>query len=229
METEVAGLERIAEIARRLAEEDHLDGLLQRTVDLGEAYLEGCDGVSIMIVRKGGEVSTPASSSTLARDGDQAQHEARQGPCLEAIREHHTVLMDDMRTEQRWPAFCELALRLGIRSMVSTRLFILRDTMGSLNFYSVSPHAFGQAELVYGEVFASHAAVALKAAITESGLGAALETRDIIGQAKGVVMAREGLDADDAFELLRQRSQSLNVPVRDLAEEIARTGAVPDA
>lgn len=229
MTAEMAGLEQAARIARRLAEEDDLDGLLQRIVALGHEYLDGCDGVSIMLIQRGGKVSTPAFSSALARDGDRAQYRAQDGPCLEAIREHHTVVIDDLGAEKRWPAFSELALDLGVRSMVSARLFVLGDTMGSLNFYSGAPHAFGQDALLYGQVFSSHAAVALKAAITESGLAAALSTRDIIGQAKGVVMAREGLGADEAFEVLRQRSQTLNVPLRTLAEDVARTGAVPDA
>jgi GAF domain-containing protein len=229
MTTEMAGLEQAAEIARRLAEEEDLDGLLQRAVDLGQAYLDGCDGVSVMLILKGGRVSTPAFSAALAEAGDRAQHEAQDGPCLEAIREHHTVIIDDLGSEERWPGFSELALALGVRSMVSTRLFIREDTMGSLNFYSLAPHTFGQEALMYGQVFSSHVAVALKAAITESGLASALETRDIIGQAKGVVMAREALGADAAFEVLRQRSQELNVPLRSLAEDVARTGAVPEA
>jgi AmiR/NasT family two-component response regulator len=81
--------------------------------------------------------------------------------------------------------------------------------------------------MLLAQVFASHAAVALKAAISEAGTQAALESRDVIGQAKGVLMAREGLTADDAFARLRSLSQQRNQPVRDLAEDIATTGEVP--
>jgi GAF domain-containing protein len=220
-------LEAVAEIARRLAEADDLDELLQRVVTLGEAYLAGCEGVSLMLIRKGGVISSPAFSSQVAYDSDQAQYATNEGPCLEAIREHHTVLIDDLATDDRWPRYREQAMALGVRSMVSFRLFLLADTMGALDFYSPRPHAFDARSRVLGQVFASHAAVALKAAIAESGSEAALRTRDVIGQAKGVLMAREGLTASAAFERLRELSQQLNRPLRELAEEVAATGELP--
>jgi GAF domain-containing protein len=220
-------LEDVAEIARRLAEAGDLDDLLQRITDLGENYLDGCDGVSLMLIHKGGTISTPAYSSKVAYDSDLAQYEADEGPCLEAIRAHETIIIDDLEAEERWPDYRERALALGVRSMVSFRLFVLEDTMGALDFYSAEPHAFGQRSRLLGQVFASHAAVALKAAIAEAGLESALRTRDIIGQAKGVVMEREGVTGDAAFELLRGWSQQVNRPLRDLAEELARTGQLP--
>jgi GAF domain-containing protein len=221
-------LEAVAEIARRLAEADDLDELLQRVVTLGEAYIDGCQGVSLMLVRKGGVISSPAYSSRVAYDSDQVQYATNEGPCLEAIREHHTVLIDDLETDERWPRYRDEALALGVRSMVSFRLFLLGDTMGALDFYSSRPHAFDERSRLLGQVFASHAAVALKAAISEAGTEAALRTRDVIGQAKGVLMSREGLTAMEAFEQLRARSQQLNRPVRELAVEVAETGELPD-
>lgn len=226
--TDEANLEIVAEIARRLAEADDLDGLLHRTVALGQEHLGACAGVSLMLISRGGRISSPAYSSQVARDSDQAQFEADEGPCLEAIRERHTVLIDDLEHEERWPAYRKRVSGLGIRSMLGVRLFVVGDTMGALSFYSPHPHAFDGRSVLLGQVFASHAAVAMKAAITEAGLEAALESRDVIGQAKGVLMTREGLTADAAFARLRELSQWRNQPVRDLAEEIATTGAAPD-
>jgi GAF domain-containing protein len=221
-------LEAVAEIARRLAESDDLDDLLQRVVNLGEAYLDGCQGVSLMLVRRGGVISSPAYSSRVAYDSDQAQYSTNEGPCLEAIREHHTVIIDDLETDERWPRYREAALALGVRSMISFRLFLLGDTMGALDFYSSRPHAFDERSQLLGQVFASHAAVALKAAISEAGSEAALRSRDVIGQAKGVLMAQERLTATEAFERLRERSQQLNRPVRELAREVTETGVLPE-
>jgi GAF domain-containing protein len=221
-------LEAVAEIARRLAEADDLDELLQRVVTLGEACLDGCQGVSLMLVRRGGVISSPAYSSRVAYDSDQAQYATNEGPCLEAIREHQTVLIDDLETDERWPRYREAALALGVRSMISFRLFLLGDTMGALDFYSSRPHAFDERSQLLGQVFASHAAVAMKAAISEAGTEAALRTRDVIGQAKGVLMTREGLTAVEAFERLRERSQQLNRPVRELAREVTETGELPE-
>ena len=221
-------LVHLAELSRRLAAEDDLDGLLQRIVDLGAAEIARCDGVSMMLVGRGGGISTPAFSSIPARDSDLAQYATDEGPCLEAIREHELVVIDDFRSEHRWPDYRQRALALGVRSMMGIRLFVTGDTMGALGFYSQEPHAFDRRAQLYGQVFASHAAIALKAAITETGLERALRSRDVIGQVKGILMERHGLTAWEAFERLRLLSQERNRPVREFAEELVRTGALQD-
>lgn len=226
---ETQALEQVAQIARQLSEAGSIDGLLQRIADLGEQYLDGCDGVSVMFVHRGGRISSPAYSSQVAFDSDQAQYQADEGPCLEAIREHHTVIIDDLEDDDRWPEYRRLALALGVRSMISFRLFVLADTMGALDFYSRTPHAFGTRARLLGQVFASHAAVALKSAITETGMDAALRSRDLIGQAKGVLMEREGITATAAFARLQQTSQASNRPLREVAAEITETGVLPQA
>ena len=99
--------------------------------------------------------------------------------------------------------------------------------MGALDFYSLVPNAFGRTAQLYGQVFSSHAAIALKTTITETGLVAAVETRDTIGQAKGILMERHGLTAEAAFARLQQLSQDGNQQLRDLAEEVVRTGDIP--
>jgi GAF domain-containing protein len=217
-------LEHVVEVARRLAAEDHIDGLLQRIVDLGEEEIEACDGVSLMLIGKGGRISTPAYSSPVARDSDLAQYEAGEGPCLESLRQHQTIIIEDLEAEPRWPRYREQALQLGVRSMLSIRLFLYEDSMGVLNFYSSRPSAFDRSAELYGEVFAAHAAIALKAAIVEGGLHQALESRDVIGQAKGIVMAGKGLSSREAFARLQCVSQAQNRPLRDVAVDVVRTG-----
>jgi GAF domain-containing protein len=221
-------LAHLAELSRALAAEDDLDGLLQRVVDLGVEEIDSCDGVSLMLIGMGGGISTPAYSSITARESDRAQFATDEGPCLGAIREHETFVIDDLRAEVRWPDYRQRALALGVRSMMGVRLFVTGDTIGALNFYSRGPHAFDRRAQLYGQVFASHAAIALKAAITETGLHRALDSRDLIGQAKGILMERSGLTARDAFERLRQLSQERNLPLRELAAELVRTGELPD-
>lgn len=218
----------VAELSRRLAAEDDLDGLLQRIVDLGAEEIDRCDGVSLMLIGRGGVISTPAFSSTAARDSDLVQFETDEGPCLEAIREQEMILIDDLRSEVRWPDYRQRALALGVRSMLGVRLFVAGDTIGALDFYSREPHAFDRRAQLFVQVFASHAAIGLKAAITEAGLEQALRSRDLIGQAKGILMERHGLTAWDAFERLRRSSQARNRPLRELAEALVRTGELLD-
>jgi GAF domain-containing protein len=220
-------IERLGDIARQLAEARDLDEVLQMIVDLGEAHLDGCDGVSLMLIGQNRRISSPAFSSRVAYDSDQAQYETDEGPCLDALREHETVVIDDLETERRWPDYTARALGLGIRSMISFRLFVQEDTMGALDFYSAAPHAYDRHSKVVGQVFASLAGVALKAAITEAGLDATIRTRDVIGQAKGIMMERHTVSAGEAFDRLRTISQGLNRPLREVALDIATTGEIP--
>lgn len=222
-----AVLERVAEIARALAEAQSLDEVLQRIVDLGAQHVERCDGVSVMFVQRRGRISTPAFSSETARVSDLAQYEAGEGPCLSSMEEHRTIVIDDLETDGRWPTFAGKMADLGVRSMCSIRLFLEGDTLGALNFYASQPDAFERRDVLHGEVFASHAAVALRAAITEMGLETALRSRDVIGQAKGVIMSQQAATADEAFARLRALSQRQNRPLRDVADDVVRTGEVP--
>lgn len=220
-------LEQLAEIAHRLSEADDLDELLQLIVDLGEDYLEGCDGASLMLIGKNRTISSPAYSSRVAYESDLAQYAADEGPCLDALRDRRVYMIDDLETEVRWPDYRARALALGVRSMLSYRLYARGGTFGALDFYSRRPHAYSPFSKVIGQVFASHAGVALKGAMTEAGLESAIQTRDIIGQAKGILMERLGLPASESFSMLSRISQHQNVPVRDLAQQIVTTGKIP--
>lgn len=219
-------LEQVAEIARLLAEADSLDETLQRVVDLAHEFVDGCDAATLMITHAGG-ISTPAASSTDARRADEAQLRTGEGPCLSAMRQHTTVVIDDITTEDRWPSWREDVSGLGWRSMFGLRLFVEEDTLGALDLYSWRAHSFDDEARLLARVFASHASVAMKAAISERGLRAALRTRDVIGQAKGVLMERERLSGRQAFDRLRQLSNHHNIKLVELAQDIVETGELP--
>ncbi len=218
---------RFAEIARELASARTLDETLQRVVDLACEVIEGCASATISFIHRGGKISSPAFAGGLAREADELQYRLGEGPCLEAIRAHETFRIDDMDEEARWPRFRERVLELGVSSMVTFRLFHDEDTMGALNLYSREPRAFDEESEAVGSIFASHAAVALKAAISEAGDKEALASRDVIGQAKGVIMERHGVSAQAAFNVLRAMSQRKNRRIRDIAQEIVRTAQLP--
>ena len=220
-------LELLGSMALELSEAQDLQETMQRVVDLAERVLEHCDGVSLMLIGKGGRIETPAASSQTAYDSDMAQFETGEGPCLEAIREDSTILLHDLEQDGRWPAYRAKALELGVRSMLGVRLFASQESMGALNLYSRRPHAFAARSQVIAQVFSVHAAIAMKGALTVAGLETVISSRDVIGQAKGIIMARHRVTADMAFDLLRSTSQLRNQPVRELAREIAETGQVP--
>jgi GAF domain-containing protein len=185
---------------------------------------EDC-GISYVIGRS--RVEPRASTSDLPRAVDLLQTELAEGPCLDAVWEQEVVGVDDLGNDDRWPRFAERAAALGVGSMLCFQLFVEGDRLGALNLYSRSAGAFDAEGQDIGLVFASHAAVALAGAEHEQNLRAAMTNRDHIGQAKGILMERYKLTAEQAFDVLARVSQELNRKLGDVAREVSDTGAVP--
>ncbi len=174
-------------------------------------------GVSLI---EGRQVIPEAPSDPLVARLDTLQTELNQGPCLSALREHHTVLIDDMTTETRWPKFTAAAAELGVRSLLSFQLFVPRQNLGALNLYGGEPGVFSDDSHHVGGIVAQHASVALFGAEAETHFEQALSSRDEIGQAKGIIMERFKIDHMAAFHLLVKLSQEANVKLTDIARRI---------
>jgi transcriptional regulator with GAF, ATPase, and Fis domain len=221
------GAEVFADVARTLIGEPDVQHTLQRIVDMAVETIEGCDHAGISFL-KGRKVSTPAASDEVPVLVDAIQYETGEGPCLSAIQDHDVFETGDLAHEKRWPLFAARAQReTGVTSMLSFRLFVAADTLGALNLYAKGPDAFDERSRTFGLVFAAHAAMGLSTAIHEEQMDEALASRDLIGQAKGILMAREGVDADAAFDMLKRASQRLNRKLRDVAGEIAKGSSSP--
>ena len=213
-------MDKFAEMARALLAQDDVQQTLQKICDLAVETIEGCDHAGVSFL-KGRKVTTPAASDDVPRAVDAIQYETGEGPCLDAIREHEVFETGDLRKEQRWPNFAARAHReTGVTSALGFRLFVEGDTLGALNLFSKAADAFNEESRTVGVVFAAHAAVALSTAMHDEQMEEALESRDLIGQAKGILMAREGISADQAFDMLRRASQRLNVKLRDVAGSV---------
>lgn len=212
--------EALAAAARSLLAQTGVQQTLERICVLAVESIDGCDHAGISFLRDG-QVTTPAASGCVPGAVDAIQYETGEGPCLDAMRTDEVFVTDDLARERRWPHFSARAHReTGVTSMLSFRLFVADDTLGALNLYAESPAAFDQESQATGIAFAAHAAVALSTAIHEEQMDQALQSRDLIGQAKGLIMAREGVDADEAFKILRRASQRLNVKLRVLAQSM---------
>ena len=162
---------------------------------------------------------------------DAIQYETGEGSCLTAIYEHATHLVDDLATDERWPLFSRRAVEeTGVRCMLSFRLFLQGDTLGALNLYSRRPAAFDEHASAVGTVLAAHAAVAMSAAREHERaeqLESALQSSREIGMAMGVLMSRDSMSQDEAFDLLRRASQHLHRKLRDVAADVVETGELP--
>ena len=173
------------------------------------------------VVSRGGVISTAAATGGYARVLDDIQQRHKEGPCLSAAWDHHAIRIDDMRTEQRWPQYRDDALaETPVRSVLAFELFVDDETLGALNFYSERPVAFAVESQDLGLIFATHIALAWKILRRSDQFRSALATRDMIGQAKGIIMERFQVDAVRAFELLRQLSQESNTKLADIAQHI---------
>lgn len=213
--------ETFAAVARNLLDEDDVQATLNKITALAVETVDGCHHAGVSLI-EGRKVSSPAASDDVPVQVDAIQYGTDQGPCLDAIREHETFRIDDLASEDRWPAFSRRAAQeTGVASMLSFRLFAQGETMGALNLYSKKRSAFDDEALAVGSVFATHAAVALASAQQDEQLHKALQGRDVIGQAKGILMAQQDVSADVAFDILRRASQRMNIKLRELAERVA--------
>ena len=220
-ERDAPGPEVFADVARSLLAQEDVQQTLERIVDLAVETIDGCDHAGVTF-RRGTQLSTPAASSDIPPKVDAIQYETEEGPCLDAMREHEVFGSGNLRDESRWPNFARLAHEeTGIMSVLCFRLFVAGDTLGALNLYSKAVDAFDDQAAVAGSAFAAHAAVALSSAIHEEQMDEALQTRDVIGQAKGILMARKSVGPGEAFDTLRRASQRLNVKLRDVAWQVA--------
>lgn len=227
-ELPTAGLARqFSDLARSLQAEPDLDETLQAIVTAAVADVPGADFAGITLVTAKGKITTPAATAELVEEIDRVQYDVRQGPCLTSFWEQATVRADNLRSEPRWPDFANRAADLGVLSMLAFQLYVQHEDMGALNLYSRQPNAFDSADENIGLLFASHAAIALVGAQHEHSLHAALVNRDIIGQAKGILMERYKIDAQAAFKLLLRASQDNNRKLHEIARAVASTGADP--
>jgi len=222
----------LAELMGRLArglQDVHgdVEATLQLITSTTVASVPGADHCTISYVTGRRRVEPRASTGEVAAAVDEAQDRLQEGPCLDAVWKQKTVRIDDMREERRWPAFAAEAAGLGALSSLSVQLFVEADDLGALNIYAEQPHAFGEESEDVALVLAAHAAVAIAGARHESHLNLAVSSRDVIGQAKGILMERYKLTSDQAFALLARTSQASNRKLGDIAMELTETGTMP--
>lgn len=176
-------------------------------------------GITVATARR--RVTTPAVSHEYAAVLDAIQERRRQGPCLEASLKTTVILISDLHDDYRWPAYRDDAIgQTPVRSVLAVPMYGERRHPGALNFYSEHPGAFGDEAARVGAVYAALCAMVWTTVVTDEQHRSALESRDVIGQAKGLLMERLKLDANGAFNTLRKLSQDENKPLRQVADQL---------
>jgi anti-anti-sigma regulatory factor len=211
-----------------------VDGALRLVVELAQTAVNGADGVSVSLLRNG-TLRTVAATDETIMEMDTDQYATGEGPCVDASRRGHWFHAESLDTESRWPSFTPQARALGIMSILSSPLTALEDPVGALNIYSRTPSIFDTEAQQTAASFAAKASSILgdaRAGVTDAQLAArfhqALRNREIIATAKGIVMERESLDEDDAFENLLRQSIKSGVSLLTRAEAFARSTGQPE-
>jgi len=220
---------RMGEFVRALQQEQDETGILEHLVEAAVEMIPGAEEASISLVLARQRVDPRVPSGRMARDVDALQNRVAQGPCLDAAYEHQVVRVPDMSTERRWPRFAGEAHALGAASMLSIRLFVEGEKLGAMNLFSRSAHAFDTDSEEIAMLIAAHAAVVLAETQHSEQLRVAAVSRDVIGQAKGILMERYKITDAQAFLLLVEASSRSNIKLFRVAEHLATTGVLPNS
>jgi GAF domain-containing protein len=207
-------------------------GVLERVVRRAASIVPTAAMVSVTLRDPDGSFHTPAETDPISTRADEIQYATGEGPCVEATASSSSgfTVSTDLAHDERYPRFGPQVVDLGLTAVCSTGMFPGGDPprLGALNYYFRDAEGLAEVDQDAMLILASYASVALHAArgleaekLRTVQLTEALQSRDVIGQAKGILMERRGADADQAFDILRRASQDLNIKIRDIARTIA--------
>lgn len=219
-------MEEFAQMALEL----HANGSVTETVDRVLEYAlkaVSCDYAGVVFMHGKSRVETTAATHPLVPDLGKLQLECGEGPNLDVLEDRFGLIVADTHEETRWPTWARAIADVGIRSMLSVRLYTSSTTIGSLNLYDEEPRKFDVADQEIAHVLARHAAVALSAARQTENLWQAIDSRKLVGQAQGILMERFDLNGDQAFAVLARYSQDKNIKLRAVAEMLVETRNLP--
>lgn len=224
----------LSRVARSLFQAGSVGGTLQLVVELAVESIDGCESAGILM-GDAAVMSSGVSARAILSETHELERRLEEGPCRDAARDARLIYVGDLAEDERWPRYGPEAMALGWRSLLAVQL-AGDGTLGALGLYSRLPYAFGIADRGKALIFATFAGLALAAAHLHEDeerrleeLHRALTTRELIGQAQGIIMERERITADQAFDVLRVASQHLNVKLRDVARGLVETGTIPPA
>ena len=223
------------ELGRLNFAEHSLDSIVRTVTELTARVLPGEPIASVTILRDG-RPATVASSGDLAFDLDQEQYRLGSGPCLTAASTGQPAEIADTRADRQWPEFAALAAKAGCDSLLSVPLPVQEQVSGALNVYARELTAADQRTRDLLTRFTAYAVVPVSnmylyetAVERAEHLQAALDSRAVIDQAKGILMERFRLTPDAAFQALTRVSMETNTKVRDVALRFVTTGELrPD-
>jgi len=214
---------RMAELARTVASPRSVEDVLSDVTATALELIEGAESAGVLLLGKRGKFDSVAGTSELPHRLDELQVKFNEGPCMQAALDEVIVRTDDFREERRWPQYSAAAVEIGVLSGLSFKLYTSDRTAGALNLFAFKANAFDADAETIGTVLGAHAAAAILASRQDQQFESALSSRDRIGQAKGIIMERYGVDDVRAFDMLRRLSQDSNTRLLNVAQQVIDT------
>lgn len=216
-----------ADLAAKVHAEDDADKMIGNVLDLAVILIPGAELASVSGLADG-EVDCLASTDPVAAECDRVQAAAGEGPAFDVlIQPGGIVHCEDLAGDTRWPDFVPQALERGVRAVLACVLPITRNVQGVLSVYASKPDAFDEVAGLVLPVFAARASIALAYSDKLRNLRRAIDTRQLIGQACGILMERHRWTADQAFGELVTVSQRHHLKLRELALRTVESGQDP--
>jgi GAF domain-containing protein len=216
----------LAQMGAVLLSTETIGTTLELVTALAVEAIPGAAGAGVTLVDDLGKRSIAASNALVLR-ADALQYQLDAGPCLTSWQDQVSVRVDDTAEETRWPAWCAGAVEVGVRSTLAVPLIAAGACLGAIKVYSAEPAVFDDRAERLLRLFAQQAAVLLvntqtlsDAHRTNRQLTDALENRDVIGQAKGILLAQGAADDQAAFALLIAASQHAHTKLHTMARQL---------
>ena len=220
LESEFSLADAMKSAARSIGSPQSQEAMLSAITHAAADAIPGVDHASISIVNRHRQLEVLVPTDQFVADADRLQCEVGEGPCLDAALGTPVVRSDDIAREVRWPKYSPRAADMGVGAQMAMHLYDHNQSLGGLNLYFNKPRSISADSADIAGLFATHAAIVMGHARELETLTKALSTRKVIGAAIGIIMERYELDEDSAFRFLIRMSQTNNVKLRRVAEEI---------
>lgn len=220
---------RMAEAARAMSGTRDPADTLERIAAMAVDLIDSCDVAGVCVLRPGRN-DTCAHTHASVQVMDDLQHDLAEGPAMDGPATADVVSVGDLTRDAPWPRWAnEVVGRTGVRAYLGFRLFVEDDSIGMLNLYAYEPDAFDHEDQLDGLVAAAHASVALSATVRHDQMHTALTSRQLIGEATGILRERFALTSDQAFAVLKRLSSQQNIKLFAVAQHVVDTGALPSS
>jgi GAF domain-containing protein len=217
----------LARIKGLLLTEEKVDRAVQLLAEGIRDAFPGSSGAGVSLFDEHGKRTSTGATDPVVLEADAAQYELGQGPCLTAWATERTVLITDVVTDDRWPMWSQAVRQLSIRSVISSPLMSGTRCLGALKLYSTRPGAFDAATAQTLEKLVFPAATLLDNIQSSEApqrftqvLASALDSRDTINRAQGILMQKHGLDQLAALQKLVEQAKSSGQPLLRVSTEI---------